>query len=122
MSRKSSTECSVNQRLGNAAREHKLIRIDTFVAYVMDRLLYRLGRSAQADEFYLKGGVLVANLVDDPTASPATSTSCGGRVRPTPTRSASGSRPSSQSRRTTASCSGRCGLHGPSATRTTTTR
>ena len=66
MSRKSSTERSVNQRVGNAAREHKLIRIDAFVAYVMDRLLDRLGRSSQADEFYLKGGVLVANLVAEP--------------------------------------------------------
>jgi hypothetical protein len=66
MSRKSSTGRSVHQRVGNAAREHRLIRIDAFVAYVMDRLLYRLGRSSQADEFYLKGGVLVANLVDAP--------------------------------------------------------
>lgn len=66
MSRKSSTERSVNQRVGNAAREHKLIRNDAFAAYVMDGLLYRLGRSSQADEFYLKGGVLVANLVDEP--------------------------------------------------------
>jgi hypothetical protein len=66
MSRKSSTVRSVNQRVGNAAREHKLIRVDAFAAYVMDRLLYRLGRSSQVDEFYLKGGVLVANLVDEP--------------------------------------------------------
>jgi hypothetical protein len=62
MSKKSSTERSVNQRVGNAAREHKLIRIDAFVAYVMDRLLYRLGRCSQADEFYLKGGVLVDEI------------------------------------------------------------
>jgi hypothetical protein len=41
MNRKSSTDRSVNQRVGNAAREHKLIRIDAFVAYVMDRLLAR---------------------------------------------------------------------------------
>lgn len=66
MSRKSSTERSVNQRVGNAAREHKLIRVDAFAAYVMDRLLYRLGRSSQVDEFYLKGGVLGATLVDEP--------------------------------------------------------
>ena len=66
MSRTSGTGRSVNQRVGNAAREHKLIRVDAFAAYVMDRLLYRLGRSSQADEFYLKGGVLVANLVDEP--------------------------------------------------------
>lgn len=32
----------------------------------MDRLLHRLGRSPQASEFFLKGGVLVANLVDEP--------------------------------------------------------
>ena len=66
MSRRSSTERSVKQRVGNAGRERKLIRIDAFAAYVMDRLLYRLGRSSHADEFYLKGGVLVANMVDEP--------------------------------------------------------
>ena len=32
----------------------------------MDRLLFRLGRSPQAAEFFLKGGVLVANLVHAP--------------------------------------------------------
>jgi hypothetical protein len=32
----------------------------------MDRLLYRLGRSAHVREFFLKGGVLVANLVTAP--------------------------------------------------------
>ena len=32
----------------------------------MDRLLYRLGRSAEARELYLKGGVLVATIVGEP--------------------------------------------------------
>ncbi len=32
----------------------------------MDRLIYRLGRSDQVSEFFLKGGLLVANLVDAP--------------------------------------------------------
>ncbi len=32
----------------------------------MDRLLYRLGRSRHAREFYLKGGLLVANLLQTP--------------------------------------------------------
>lgn len=52
--------------MGNEASRRRLARNDAFVAYVMDRLLYRLGRSSQADEFYLKGGVLVANLVAEP--------------------------------------------------------
>ncbi|WAS93377.1 nucleotidyl transferase AbiEii/AbiGii toxin family protein [Nannocystis punicea] len=36
------------------------------IAYAIDRLLYRLGRSKYAKEFFLKGGVLVANLMDAP--------------------------------------------------------
>lgn len=32
----------------------------------MDRLMFRLGRSDQASEFFLKGGLLVANLVNAP--------------------------------------------------------
>ena len=37
----------------------------------MDRLLHRLERSRHMKDFYLKGGVLVANLVDSPSCSPA---------------------------------------------------
>ena len=57
---------SIHQRVGNRGRERGLARDDTFTAYVMDRLLYRLGRSRHADEFFLKGGLLVANLVGAP--------------------------------------------------------
>ncbi|WP_224191275.1 nucleotidyl transferase AbiEii/AbiGii toxin family protein [Nannocystis pusilla] len=32
----------------------------------MDRLLYRLGRSRHAKRFYLKGGLLVANFLENP--------------------------------------------------------
>lgn len=66
MNKKDATTRSVNQRVGNEAGARKLAREDAFVAYAMDRMLYRLGRSSQADEFYLKGGVLVANLVAEP--------------------------------------------------------
>ncbi|MBN1335236.1 MAG: nucleotidyl transferase AbiEii/AbiGii toxin family protein [Deltaproteobacteria bacterium] len=52
--------------MANRARERRLARDDGFVAYAMDRLLYRLGRSPQAGAFVLKGGVLVAHLVRAP--------------------------------------------------------
>lgn len=64
--KKTGTARSVHQLVGNAARERGIDRDDAFVGYAIDRFLYRLGRSAQADEFSLKGGVLVANLVADP--------------------------------------------------------
>jgi len=57
---------SINQAVGNRGRERGLGRNDAFTAYVMDRLLQRLGRSRYARDFYLKGGLLVANLVDAP--------------------------------------------------------
>lgn len=57
---------SINQAVGNRGRERGLDRNDAFTAYVMDRLLQRLGRSRYARDFYLKGGLLVANLVDAP--------------------------------------------------------
>ncbi len=66
MSSKARKARSVNQRVGNEATRRKLSRQDGFVSYVMDRLLYRLGRSSQSDELYLKGGVLVANLIAMP--------------------------------------------------------
>ncbi len=66
MSRKRSRVRSVSQRVGNRGRKRGLGRDDTFTAYVMDRLLHRLGRSRHRNEFFLKGGVLVANLVDSP--------------------------------------------------------
>lgn len=66
MSKKQRTARSVHQLVANVARERGLDRDDAFVAYAIDRFLYRLGRSSQAKEFALKGGVLVANLVDEP--------------------------------------------------------
>lgn len=66
MSRKERKGRSVNQLVGNVLRARGLDRDEGFAAYVGDRLLYRLGRSTEADEFYLKGGVLVGNLVDEP--------------------------------------------------------
>lgn len=57
---------SVNQRVGNEGSLRKLTRSDAFTSYAMDRLLHRVGRSSQAGEFVLKGGVLVANLVQQP--------------------------------------------------------
>lgn len=69
MSRKERKGRSVNQLVGNELRARRLDRDEGFAAYVGDRLLYRLGRSTEADEFYLKGGVLVANLVDEPFRS-----------------------------------------------------
>lgn len=66
MSGKRGQERSVGQRVANRGRERRLSRNDAFTAYAMDRLLCRLGRSQQAPEFFLKGGVLVANLIDAP--------------------------------------------------------
>jgi hypothetical protein len=66
MSRKRGQERSVGQRVANRGRERRLTRDDAFTAYAMDRLLCRLGKSSQASEFFLKGGVLVAHLVDAP--------------------------------------------------------
>ncbi len=66
MTARKSLNRSVTQRVMNRGRELGLSRNDALVAYAMDRLLYRLGRSSQAGEFFLKGGVLVANLVDAP--------------------------------------------------------
>lgn len=57
---------SASRRVSNRARERGLSRNDALTAYAMDRLLYRLGRSAHVREFVLKGGVLVANLVTAP--------------------------------------------------------
>jgi len=64
--RRKGQDRSTSQRVANRSRERRLTRDDGFVAYGMDRLLYRLGRSPQAREFFLKGGVLVANLVEEP--------------------------------------------------------
>lgn len=66
MTRASSEERSRLQRVENRAKERKLSRADAMVTYAMDRLLYRLGRSAHVKELFLKGGVLVANLMDEP--------------------------------------------------------
>lgn len=66
MSRRRTPDRSVTQRVANRARERRLARDDAFVAYAMDRLLFRLGRSPQAGEFFLKGGLLVAHLVQAP--------------------------------------------------------
>jgi hypothetical protein len=57
---------SVGQRVANRGRERRLTRDDAFTAYAMDRLLCRLGKSSQAPEFFLKGGLLVAHLIDAP--------------------------------------------------------
>jgi len=66
MSRKDDKSRSVNQRVGNRGKERGLSRNDMFTAYVMDRLLHRLGRSKHGSDFFLKGGLLVANLVGQP--------------------------------------------------------
>ena len=66
MSKRRRKARSINQLVGNRGSERGLSRNDAFTAYVMDRLLYRIGRSKHAKEFYLKGGILVANLVGSP--------------------------------------------------------
>ncbi len=55
MSRRKTPDRSITQRVANRAKERRLSREDAFVAYAMDRLLFRLGRSSQAGEFFLKG-------------------------------------------------------------------
>ena len=66
MSPKKKPGKSINQRVGNRGKERGLSRNDTFTAYVMDRLLHRLGGSRHRSEFFLKGGLLVANLIEAP--------------------------------------------------------
>lgn len=66
MPKRSARARSVSQRVANRGRVRGLTREDAFRAYGMDRLIFRLGRSDQASEFFLKGGLLVANLVDAP--------------------------------------------------------
>ena len=66
MSERRGDDKSISQRVSNRGRERRLGRDDAFTAYVMDRLLCRLGKSSQASEFILKGGVLVAWLVQAP--------------------------------------------------------
>lgn len=66
MTTKNSHDRSVQQRVGNLARERRLSRDDAFTAYVMDRLLFRLGRSRHAAGFFLKGGLLVAERLGEP--------------------------------------------------------
>lgn len=64
--RRTKADRSTGQQVSNRGRERGLSRDDAFTAYVMDRLLHRLGRSRLRTEFFLKGGLLVANLVDAP--------------------------------------------------------
>jgi hypothetical protein len=64
--RRTRADKSTGQRISNRGRERGLSRDDAFTAYVMDRLLHRLGRSRHRTEFFLKGGLLVANLVQAP--------------------------------------------------------
>lgn len=66
MSKRKGKSKSINQLVGNRGSERGLNRADAFTAYVMDRLLYRLGRSKHDKELYLKGGLLVANLAGSP--------------------------------------------------------
>lgn len=66
MSRKKDKARSVAQLVANRGRNRRMTRDDAFKAYAIDRLLYRLGRSKHAKELYLKGGVLVANLIGAP--------------------------------------------------------
>ena len=66
MSGRRDRDRSVAQRVENRAHALRLARVDALTAYAMDRLLFRLGRSRHAKEFFLKGGVLVANLMDAP--------------------------------------------------------
>lgn len=57
---------AISQRVANEGRARGLRREDAFTAYAMDRVLFRLGRSRHARGFILKGGVLVASLLDEP--------------------------------------------------------
>lgn len=66
MTAKDPRDRSVQQRVANEGQERKLSRKDAFAAYAMDRLLYRLGRSRHAKAFLLKGGILVAELMEAP--------------------------------------------------------
>ncbi len=66
MKRKEAGVRSTQQKVSNRGKERGLSRDDALTAYAMDRLLYRLGRSSQTSEFFLKGGLLIANLLNSP--------------------------------------------------------
>lgn len=57
---------SVQQRLRNKARVRKEDPNLVFIRYALERLLYRLGRSAHRDRFVLKGAMLFAAWTDQP--------------------------------------------------------
>ena len=57
---------SVVQRIANEGHARGLSRVDALTAFAIDRWLFRLGRSQHAALFALKGGVLLANLMDAP--------------------------------------------------------
>lgn len=57
---------SIRARLLNHARAHDLAFDLVLTRYVLERLLYRLSRSAAADRFVLKGAMLVMTWFDAP--------------------------------------------------------
>ncbi len=91
MSRKDGKAKLVAQRVANRAHERGLTRQDALVAYAMDRLLYRLGRSAHARELLLKGGYWSRTWSMRRTDLPATSICCAVTDPLIRTRCASGS-------------------------------
>ena len=59
-------QTSTTQRITNRGKDLKLSRVDAIEQYLMYGVLARLGQSSEGKKFILKGGVLVANLVDEP--------------------------------------------------------
>jgi predicted nucleotidyltransferase component of viral defense system len=57
---------SVRQRLLNLARAEGRVFQTILVAFGLERLIYRLSKSAHRDKFVLKGGMLVTLWITDP--------------------------------------------------------
>jgi hypothetical protein len=56
---------SVRQRLLNRSRAEGRAFQELATLYVMERVLYRLGRSVHADRFVLKGGLITLTWAGD---------------------------------------------------------
>ena len=57
---------SILARVVQKGKAHGFSRVESVERYVMDRILFRLGRSRHADQFFLKGGLLVGSFTGSP--------------------------------------------------------
>ena len=60
-----SSAASVKDRLKNYAKNSKRIFQDVLTVYILERVLFRISKSAYANSFTLKGGILLYGLYSD---------------------------------------------------------